>query len=93
MGYLRRALGVTLRDKENGFEICKAQDVKAKSSNREIPAILIRPCVQNVPGKNGELSPSGYSLHPWESGPKFVQGPSGVTTCPTLLGPVLVWSQ
>ena len=25
-------------------------------------AVLIRPCVQNVPGKNGELSPSGYSL-------------------------------
>jgi len=46
---------------------------------------------QNAPGKNCELSPSGYSLHP--SGPKFVQGPGGVTTSPTLLGPVLVWSQ
>jgi len=28
MGYLRRALGVTSRDKEHRFEICKAQDVK-----------------------------------------------------------------
>ena len=24
--------------------------------------MLVRPCIQNVPGKNGELSPSGYSL-------------------------------
>jgi len=45
-----------------------------------------RPCVQNVPGKNF----SGYSLHPRESGPKFVQRPGSVTTSPTLLGPVLV---
>ena len=28
-----------------------------------------------------------------ESGPKVVQGPGGVTTSPTVLGPVLVWSQ
>ena len=48
-----------------------------------------RPCVQNVPGKNF----SGYSLHPRESGPKFVQRPGSVTISPTLLGPVLVWSQ
>jgi len=31
-------------------------------------------------------------LHPRESGPEVVQGPGGVTTSPTLLGPVLVWS-
>jgi len=30
---------------------------------------------------------------PRESGPKFVRVPGGVTTSPTLLGPVLVWSQ
>jgi len=53
--------------------------------------MLIRPCIQNLPEKNGELSPSGYSLHPRESGPEFVQEPGGVTTFPTLLGPVLVW--
>jgi len=28
-----------------------------------------------------------------ESGPEVVQGPAGVTTSPTLLGPILVWSQ
>jgi len=27
--------------------------------------VLVWPCIQNVPGKNGELSPSGYSLHQW----------------------------
>jgi len=55
--------------------------------------MLVWPCVQNVPGKNGELSPSGYSLHPQESGPEVVQAPGDVTKSPTLLGPVLVWSQ
>jgi len=43
--------------------------------------------MQNVPGKNSELSHLGYSLHPLES------GPGGVTLCPTLLGPVLAWKQ
>jgi len=55
--------------------------------------MLVRPCIQNFTKKNGELIPSGYSLHTQESGPEFVQGPDGVTTSPTLLGPVLVWSQ
>ena len=62
-------------------------------SSDPIYSMLVRPCVQNVPGKNGEPSPSGYSLHPRESGPKFAQGPGCVTTSPTLFGPVLVWSQ
>jgi len=52
--------------------------------------MLVRPCVQNVSGKNSELSPSGYSLHPQESGPKFIQGPGSVTSSLTLLGTVLV---
>jgi len=46
---------VTLRVKEHRCEISKARDIK-------IPAMLVLPCIQNVPGKNGELSPSGYSL-------------------------------
>ena len=32
-------------------------------------------------------------LHPLESGPEVVQRPGGLTTSPTLLGPVMVWSQ
>ena len=63
MGYLQRVLGVTHRDKEHRSEIRKA--------------MLVRSCIQNVPGKNGELIPSGYSLHPLESGPEFVQGSGG----------------
>jgi len=63
------------------------------SVSRDPSYAIVRPCIQHVPGKNGELSPSGYSLHPLESGPEFVQGPGGVTTSPTLLGPVMVWSQ
>jgi len=43
--------------------------------------------IQNVAGKNGELSFGLQSVHPLES------GPDGVTTSPTLLGPVLVWKQ
>jgi len=55
--------------------------------------MLIRPRVQNVPGNNSGVSPSGYSQHPRESCPKFVQWPGRVTISPTLLGPVLVWIQ
>jgi len=55
--------------------------------------MLVRPCVRNVPGKIDEASPSGYSLHPRENGPAVFQGPGGVTTSLTLLGPVLVRTQ
>ena len=68
MGYLRRVLGVTLRDKEHRAETREAQDTKpllrierSQLWNREIPAV--QPCVQNAPGKIGEVRPSGYSLH------------------------------
>jgi len=32
-------------------------------------------------------------LYPQESSPEVIQGPVGVTTSPSLLGPILVWSQ
>ena len=54
--------------------------------------MLVWLCFQNVPGKNGEISPSGYSLHQQESGQEVVQGTGDVSESPTLLGPVLVWS-
>jgi len=79
MGYLRRVLDVTLRDEKHRSEIRKARDVKSLIRKREKPAMLVRPCVQNVPGKNGEISPSVYSLHTRESGPEVVQGPAGLT--------------
>jgi len=40
-----------------------------------------------------DLRGKSYRLHPKESGPEVDQGPGGVITSPTLLGPVLVWSQ
>jgi len=42
--------------------------------------MLVRPCVQNIPGEIDEVSPSGYTLHPRESGPEVVHGPGGMTT-------------
>jgi len=61
------------------------------SPNREIPATLVRPCVQNTPTKDWR---GKYCwLNPRESGPEDVKGPGGVTTSPTLLGPVLVLSK
>jgi len=33
-----------------------------------------------------------YCLNQGESGPQGVHGPGGVTTSPTFLGPVLMWS-
>jgi len=36
---------------------------QATSPNREIPDMLLRPCVQNFPGKIGEVSPSDFSIH------------------------------
>jgi len=48
---------------------------QATSTNRKIPAMLVQPCIQNVPGKNGELIPLGYSLHPWQSDPEFIRWP------------------
>ena len=36
--------------------------------------------IQNVPGKNGKLSPSSYSLHPLESGGVLAWSRLGVET-------------
>ena len=77
---------MTLRDKVHGSENRTGLNVEP---NREIPATLVRARDQNVPGKIGEASLGGYRT----SGQEVDQGPSGVITSPTLLGPVLVWSQ
>jgi len=93
IGYLRIVLGVILRDKEHRSEIRKARDVKPISPNREIPAMLVRPCVQNVPARNGHYVLRATVYTHGESGPKVDQGPGDVTVSPNLLGPALVWSQ
>ena len=66
---------------------------QATSPNREIPAMLVRPCVQNAPRKEWRTKSFKFQSTPTESCSKFDQGPGGATTSPTLLGPVLVWSQ
>jgi len=91
MGFLQKVQRVTLSDKMLSCEIHKSlPKCSVTPPNREIPALLIRPRNQNDPGKIGEQS---CWPHPRESGRDFVHGPGGVSKSPTLLGPVLVWSQ
>jgi len=52
MRYLRRVLGVTLRNKEHSLKSVKPA-MSSHFPNREIQTMLVRPCVQNVPGKIG----------------------------------------
>jgi len=55
--------------------------------NLEIPATLVRPCVQM---SQERLARQVLLATPTGKRPRVVQGPGGVTTSPTLLGPVLV---
>jgi len=61
------------------------------SPNRKIPAALFRQSIQNTLGKIGEASP-GSCTHK-KAAKELAQGPGGVIISPTLLHPVLVWSQ
>jgi len=61
-----------------------------------IPCIplCVRACMcPECPRKEWRDNPSGNSLHPQESGQEVVQVAGYVTTSPTSLDPVLVWSQ
>jgi len=63
MGYLRRVRGVTLHVKVRSLE--NSQNIERRSTappNREISAMLVRPCVQNAQRKFGEASPAGYTF-------------------------------
>jgi len=88
MGFLRRVHGVTLRNKVHSCEIRRGLDVRPLS--RE-PSYVGSAMCPEYPMKNwrGKF----FWRDPRESGPDVVQGTGGVTTSPTLLGPVLVWSQ
>ena len=70
----------------------KNPECRTISPNRENTTTLVRPCIQNAPRKTGEASPAGYTHG------KATQMPSKdqvewLHLRPTLLGPVLVWSQ
>ena len=89
---LLRVLGVTLRDRGHRSEICKAS-ISSHFPQWLDPSYVNSAMCPNCPRKEWRTMSFRLSLHPRESGPKFVQGPGGVTTSPTLLGPFLVWSQ
>jgi len=91
MGYLPRVLGVTLRDKVRSCEIRKTLNVEPLLPESRGPSYVGQPYVQIAPGRNIEESPAGYSHG--KAAHKVFKGPGGVTTSPTLLGTVLVWSQ
>ena len=61
IGSLPRVHGVTLRDKVRSCQILKVLKCRATFPNREISAMLVRPCDHNVPRKLGEASPAGYT--------------------------------
>ena len=64
------------------------------SESRDPSYVSLAMCPE-CPGKDWWSKSFGLqsTLHPRKSGPEFVKGPGGVTTSPTLLGPLLVWSQ
>jgi len=84
--------GVTLRDKALGCEIRKVLNVKSHLrigfSYDDSPTWLRD---QNTPRK--DLHGGSCWPHPRERDSEVVQRPGGVTTSPTLLGHVMVWSQ
>ena len=86
---LRRVHDVTLRDKVRSCEISRALNVEAllriERSQLCCFGHVTRMTTKDWKGKSCWLNPQ-------ESCPEVVQGP-GVNTSPTLLGPVLVWSQ
>jgi len=74
---------VAIRDEVGSCKIRKGLDDEPLFLI-EIPATLVRSCVQNVPGNIGKASPAVYT----QSVLDIDQGQSGVATSPTLLGPV-----
>jgi len=89
MGFLRRFQGVTLRDKIHRFEIRKARNVTPLLRIERSQVIGSAMCPES-PRKNWR--DKSCWLHRRESS-REVQGPGGVTTSPTLLGSVLVWTE
>jgi len=83
--------GVTLQDNVRSCEIRKTLNAEPLSTpNRETLATLVRPYDQNIAGRIGEASPTGYANG---SSPEVAHRLGGVTTSPISLNPVFVWSQ
>jgi len=90
MRFLGRVHGMTLRDKVRSFEIRRVMNVEPHLLRIERSQLRCFSHVSRMP--HNRLTRS-CGLWPRESCPEVVHGPDEVTTFPTLLGPVLVWSQ
>jgi len=88
IGFLPRVHGVTLRGKVRNPQ---SPECRTTSSESRGPSYVGSSMCPECPTK--DWRGTSCWLSPRESGPEVVQGPGGVTTSPTLLGPVLVWSQ
>ena len=89
MGFLRRVQGVTHRDKMHRFEIRKARNVTPLLRIKRSQLIGSAMCPEST---RKDWRGTSCWLHRRESN-REVQGSGGVTTSPTLLGPVLVWTE
>jgi len=91
IGFLRMVHIVTFRDKRTAVRFAEPWISNHVSSESRDPSYVGSAMCPECPTKDWR----GKScwLKPRESGPKVVQGPRGVITSPTLLGPVLVWSR
>ena len=91
MEYLRTFHGVIHRDKARNCEIRKTLNVKSflriEKSQLYVGSAIWPECLRK------DWRGKSCWLNPRESAPEVVQGPGGVNTSPTLLGPVLVCSE
>jgi len=88
--FLRRVHGVTLRDKVRSCKIHEALNVK--------PLLRKERSQLRWFGHVARMSQERLARHvllatATGKRPQIEEGPGGVSTTPTLLGPVLVWSQ
>jgi len=90
MRFLRRLCVVTLRDKLRSCEMRRALNVEPLLRIQR-SQLLWFGHVSRI--THERLARQVLLAKPRESGPEVVQGPSGVTTSLTFLGPVLVCSQ
>jgi len=93
MGYLRRVLGVTLRDKGHRSEICKAS-MSSHFPESLDPNYVNSAMCPKCPRKEWRTKSFRLqsTVHPRESDPKFVQGPGDVTHLRACLAPSWCWA-
>jgi len=88
MKFLRIVHGVPLRNKSRSYEMRKVLNVEPLLRTERSQL-----CLFGLVTKISQKNIVKASCAGWKSGPELDQGLDGVTTSPTLLGPVLVWGQ